>query len=116
MPSKAVKSTRKVLQRIGQVLVGTAAVGFGVAAYGYLTLPDVRPLADTNPATTAFIELRADEALAEGKTPRQVQQWINYRRISPHLRSQMSIARIPPGRSAPQIDASARQIAASPGR
>jgi monofunctional biosynthetic peptidoglycan transglycosylase len=92
LPSKAVKSTRKVLQRIGQVLVGTTAVGFGVAAYGYLTLPDVRPLADTNPATTAFIELRADEALSEGRTPRQVQHWINYRRISPHLKRAVLVA------------------------
>lgn len=92
MPSKVVKSTRKVLQRIGQVLVGTAAVGFGVAAYGYVTLPDVRPLADTNPTTTAFIELRADEALSEGKTPRQIQRWINYRRISPHLKRAVLVA------------------------
>ena len=92
MPSKVVKSTRKVLQRIGHVLVGTAAVGFGVAAYGYLTLPDVRPLAETNPTTTAFIELRAEEALSEGKTPRQIQQWINYRRISPHLKRAVLVA------------------------
>ena len=92
MPSKVVKSTRKVLQRIGQVLVGTAAVGFGVAAYGYVTLPDVRPLADANPTTTAFIELRADEALSEGKTPRQIQRWINYRRISPHLKRAVLVA------------------------
>jgi monofunctional glycosyltransferase len=92
LPSKAVKSTRKVLQRIGQVLVATAAVGFGVAAYGYLTLPDVRPLADRNPTTTAFIELRADEALSEGRTPRQVQRWINYRRISPHLKRAVLVA------------------------
>lgn len=92
MPSKVVKSTRKVLQRIGQVLVGTAAVGFGVAAYGYLTLPDVRPLAETNPTTTAFIELRADEARSEGRTPRQIQQWITYRRISPHLKRAVLVA------------------------
>jgi monofunctional biosynthetic peptidoglycan transglycosylase len=92
LPSKAVKSTRKVLQRIGHILVGTAAVGFGVAAYGYVTLPDVRPLADTNPTTTAFIELRADEALSEGKTPRQIQRWINYRRISPHLKRAVLVA------------------------
>jgi monofunctional biosynthetic peptidoglycan transglycosylase len=92
LPSKVVKSTRKVLQRIGQVLVGTAAVGFGVAAYGYLTLPDVRPLAETNPTTTAFIELRADEARSEGRTPRQIQQWITYRRISPHLKRAVLVA------------------------
>ena len=92
MPSKVVKSTRRIAARIGQVLAGIAAVGFAVAAYGYLTLPDVRPLAQTNPATTAFIQLRLDEALLQGKAPRQVQQWITYRRISPHLKRAVLVA------------------------
>ena len=92
MPSKAVKSTRKIAQRTGQILIGIAAVGFGVAVYGYLTLPDVRALAETNPTTTAFIELRSDEARSNGKSPRQVQQWISYRRISPHLKRAVLVA------------------------
>jgi monofunctional biosynthetic peptidoglycan transglycosylase len=92
LPSKAVKSTRKIAQRTGQVLIGIAAVGFGVAVYGYLTLPDVRPLAETNPTTTAFIELRSDEARSERKSPRQVQQWISYHRISPHLKRAVLVA------------------------
>jgi monofunctional biosynthetic peptidoglycan transglycosylase len=92
LPSKVVKSTRRIAARIGQVLAGIAAVGFAVAAYGYLTLPDVRPLAQTNPATTAFIQLRLDEALLQGKAPRQVQQWITYRRISPHLKRAVLVA------------------------
>jgi monofunctional glycosyltransferase len=92
LPSKVVKSTRKVAQRIGQTLAGIAGVAFGVAVYGYLTLPDVRPLADTNPTTTAFIELRAEEAQAEGKPLRQVQHWVSYRRISPHLKRAVLVA------------------------
>jgi monofunctional biosynthetic peptidoglycan transglycosylase len=92
LPSKAVKSTRKIAARIGQVVVGIAAVAFGAAVYGYLTLPDVRPLADTNPTTTAFIELRADEARSKGKSPRQLQEWITYRRISPHLKRAVLVA------------------------
>jgi monofunctional glycosyltransferase len=92
LPSKAVKSTRKIAARIGQVVVGIAAVAFGAAAYGYLTLPDVRPLAETNPTTTAFIELRADEARSKGKSPRQLQEWINYRRISPNLKRAVLVA------------------------
>ena len=47
---------------IGRVVAGSAAFGFAGLAYAYLTLPDVRPLASTNPATTAFMELRAREA------------------------------------------------------
>jgi monofunctional biosynthetic peptidoglycan transglycosylase len=74
------------------MLVGIAAIALGVAVYGYVTLPDVRPLADTNPTTTAFIELRAEEARAEGKTPRQIQHWISYPRISPNLKRAVLVA------------------------
>lgn len=66
-------------------LGGSAAAAFAFLAYAYLTLPDVRVLAAGNPTTTAFIELRARQARAEGRTPRRVQQWVNYRRISPDL-------------------------------
>ena len=47
-------------------LVAVAA-GFAAFAYAYVTLPDVRPLATSNPPTTAFIELRAAEAHAAGR-------------------------------------------------
>jgi monofunctional biosynthetic peptidoglycan transglycosylase len=70
---------------VGRWLAGAAAVGFGWLGYVYLTLPDVRPLAKSNPKSTAFIELRAREARANGKEPRRAQQWVNYRRVSPYL-------------------------------
>jgi monofunctional glycosyltransferase len=69
-----------------------AAGGFVVVAYAYLTLPDVRPLATRNPATTAFIELRLAEARAAGRPPRRTQRWIRYERISPHLRRAVLVA------------------------
>jgi monofunctional biosynthetic peptidoglycan transglycosylase len=69
-----------------------AAAGFGWLAYAYLTLPDVRPLADTNPQTTAFVELRAREAHAAGKKPRHVQRWTPYSRISPNLKRAVLVA------------------------
>jgi len=92
LPSKVIRSTRNIAAKTGQVLAGIAAGAFAIAAYGYLTLPDVRPLAETNPSTTAFIELRADEARAEGKTPRRIQEWIAYRRISSHLKRAVLVA------------------------
>ena len=61
------RCTRKRWSRIGRWIWGTIAVAFGCVVYGYLTLPDVRPLATTNPATTAFIELRAQEAQSAGQ-------------------------------------------------
>ena len=39
-------------------LTTAAAVAFAVVAYVYLTLPDVRVLATTNPTSTAFMKLR----------------------------------------------------------
>ena len=67
------------------ILAGGAAA-FWLVSYLYLTLPDVRPLAVTSPSTTAFIELRADEARSKGRRPLRDQRWVRYNRISPHLR------------------------------
>ena len=75
-----------------QWVQGATAVGFGLVAYAYLTLPDVRPLASANPETTAFIELRAREAAAEGRTPKRVHRWVGYSRISPHLKRAVLVA------------------------
>ncbi len=47
----------------------------------------MRPLAVTNPTTTAFMDMRARQARAAGRTPRQRHRWVRYARISPNLRS-----------------------------
>jgi monofunctional biosynthetic peptidoglycan transglycosylase len=72
----------RTVWRITAVLL---AAGFACAAYIYLTLPDVRVLRTQNPTTTAFIELRARQAIAKGEEPRRVQRWVAYSRISPSL-------------------------------
>jgi monofunctional biosynthetic peptidoglycan transglycosylase len=77
---------------IGRWAAGTAAVLFGCLSYVYLTLPDVRALAVTNPETTAFMEIRAREAAQAGKARKRVQQWIRYRRISPNLTRAVLVA------------------------
>ena len=61
-------------------------------AYVYLTLPDVRVLAKTNPKTTAFMELRAEEAASEGRTVRHVHVWVPYSRISQNLKRAVLVA------------------------
>jgi monofunctional glycosyltransferase len=83
---------KRSIRAIGRWLAGAAAVGFACLCYVYLTLPDVRSLRTTNPATTAFIELRAREARARGEKPRRVQQWVNYRRVSPNLTRAVLVA------------------------
>jgi monofunctional biosynthetic peptidoglycan transglycosylase len=55
-------------------------------AYIYVTLPDVTGLAKVNPKTTAFMELRVEEAREDGRKFSIRQQWIPYRQISPLLR------------------------------
>jgi monofunctional biosynthetic peptidoglycan transglycosylase len=69
-----------------RAIAGLAAAGFACIAYLFLTQPDVRPLRTRNPTTTAFMELRANEARARGHTPRRQQQWVSYDAISPNLR------------------------------
>lgn len=78
--------------RFWQWTLGATAMVFACVAYAYLTLPDVRTLATENPTSTAFIELRAREARADGKTPKHAQRWIAYRRISPALTRAVLVA------------------------
>jgi len=74
------------------VVAGVGAVAFACLAYAYLTLPDVRPLAVSNPATTAFIELRIDEARVKGLRPRRVQRWVGYTHVSQELKRAVLVA------------------------
>jgi monofunctional biosynthetic peptidoglycan transglycosylase len=66
--------------------------GFWFLAYVYLTLPDVRPLATTNPATTAFIERRVREAQRAGRPFTVRQRWVPYGRISADLKRAVLVA------------------------
>ena len=70
----------------GRVVLGLTTLGFAYLAYIYLTLPDVRPLAKTNPPTTAFMQLRIAEAHSAGRRFSIRQRWIPYSQISPNLR------------------------------
>jgi monofunctional glycosyltransferase len=70
------------LSLLAKVLAAPPAVAFALCAYAYLTVPDVRPLKTINPATTAFMELRDQEARARGRQPRRTMRWEGYTRIS----------------------------------
>src|SRR3954452_9947664 len=78
--------------RAAQIAIVLAAAYFALLAYVFVTLPDVRPLARKNPSTTAFIELRHDEAVAGGRTPRRVQRWVRYEAIAASLRKAVLVA------------------------
>ena len=81
------KRARSFWRRFTRFLAIGALIGFGYIAYVYLTLPDVRPLEKINPKTTAFMELRKDEARDEGRSKFTIRHnWIAYRNVSPFLR------------------------------
>jgi monofunctional biosynthetic peptidoglycan transglycosylase len=72
--------------------IAAPAIVFAVLAYAYLSLPDVRTLKTSNPSTTAFMELRAREARGKGQTPRRLQRWVGYHRISPEVKRAVLVA------------------------
>ena len=82
----------KTRWRLFRVAVVAGAAGFAVLAYVYLTLPDVRALASTNPSSTAFMEQRDVEAAREGRTTRRVQEWVPYSGISENLKRAVLVA------------------------
>jgi monofunctional biosynthetic peptidoglycan transglycosylase len=69
-----------------------AAFGFAYLCYVYLTLPDVRLLATTNPTTTAFMELRKREAAEGGRKFSIRHRWVPYTHISNNLRRAVLVA------------------------
>jgi monofunctional biosynthetic peptidoglycan transglycosylase len=77
---------------VGRAIGGAAAVLFAGCAYAYISLPDVRPLAKSNPSATAFMTIRAEEARAKGQEPRKVQRWVGLSHVSPDLRRAVLIA------------------------
>ena len=79
---------RSILRWVGVA----ASIGFVYLAYVYLTLPDVRPLATTNPQTTAFMELRKEEAAEAGRKFGIRQRWVPYTQISNNLRRAVLVA------------------------
>jgi monofunctional glycosyltransferase len=81
-----------VIRKTLNVVWGAGAVGFACLVYVYLTLPDVRPLATSNPSTTAFMELRAEEARERGLKPRHVQRWVGYSHLSADLKKAVLVA------------------------
>ncbi|MDX1608993.1 MAG: monofunctional biosynthetic peptidoglycan transglycosylase [Halofilum sp. (in: g-proteobacteria)] len=64
------------------LLVAILAVALLQAGY-YLR---IRELAQDNPSTTAFMQLRQEQRRAAGRDPRLAHEWVGYDRISPWLK------------------------------
>ena len=63
-----------------------------VAAYEFLTWPDIARLATEAPRTTAFMEERRAELRSEGKDDTILYTWVPYERIAPDLRRGVLVA------------------------
>jgi monofunctional biosynthetic peptidoglycan transglycosylase len=85
VPAKRAKRS-SIRKRIGRGVLLFATLLAAYAAYIYVTLPDVTGLAKVNPKTTAFMQLRIEEARDDRRKFSVRQQWIPYRQISPLLR------------------------------
>lgn len=66
------------------VILLLLVLAFG--AWKWITFPDVAILAETNPKTTAFMELRKKQLRRAGKSDELQHRWVKYDRISPYLR------------------------------
>jgi monofunctional biosynthetic peptidoglycan transglycosylase len=77
---------KRVARAVGRGVIVLLAASFAYLAYIYLTLPDVRRLRTANPTTTAFMEIRAREAHAQGRADARDQRWVTYARISQNLK------------------------------
>ncbi len=82
-----VKSTRRgILGRLALAFgLLVALPPAGLALYWWLTFPDVRSLAKTNPGTTALIEARLADAGAKGPEARAYRVWVPLSEIAPAL-------------------------------
>jgi monofunctional glycosyltransferase len=83
---------RPLAGALGRGMLAAAAVLFATVVYTWFMLPDVRPLRTRNPTSTAFMRLRAAEAVKAGRSPRVVQRWVGYSRISPTLKRAVLVA------------------------
>ena len=81
-----------LIVRVCRALAAGMAALAACFIYTFLTLPDVRPLRTVNPATTAFMRLRAEEAAKTGRTVRVTQRWVPYSRIAPSLKRAVIVA------------------------
>jgi monofunctional biosynthetic peptidoglycan transglycosylase len=78
--------------RLRTILLAICVALAVYVAYEWITYPDVAALADKNPESTAWMEMRNREARAEGRKPRQFQIWKPLRSISPNLKNAVLIA------------------------
>ena len=87
-----VEAVADLAKREARTLAGMAAAAVLGLGYLALTVPDVRVLIDAPPADTAFMQLRARQAHAEGRPARQDYRFVPYVRIAESLKRAVLVA------------------------
>lgn len=72
-------------------LLITFGVFFVLCLWFYLSLPDVAYLQNSNPQTTAMMELRKEQAKEKGVKYRIKQEWVQFRKIPDLLKKSIRI-------------------------
>jgi monofunctional biosynthetic peptidoglycan transglycosylase len=78
--------------RTRSILISIAVLLVAYAVYEWITYPDVAELANKNPKSTAWMEMRDREARDENRKPRRYQVWQPFNSISPKLKNAVLIA------------------------
>src|SRR3954452_16619055 len=71
---------------IRKLLLLALVAALAVAAWEWITFPNVAELAAQPPKSTAFMDQRRAEQRAAGKDDRLDYRWTSYANISPYLR------------------------------
>ena len=73
--------------RLGlKVLLGMFVLAALLVTYEYLNLPDIAKLKNTNPRTTALMQIRDEQQLRKGLKPLRKQVWVPYGNFSDALK------------------------------
>lgn len=86
-PAQAKRGPRGVLATLAAAAEAALVLGALALTLLWASIPDPEPLTRENPSTTAFIELRRQQAAAQRRELRLKWQWRRLEQISPLLRA-----------------------------
>lgn len=82
----------KILRLLFKASVALAVLAAVYLTYEYLSLPDVGRLKNSNPKTTALMEIREGQYKRKGVKPVRRQIWVSYGGFSDHLKKAILLA------------------------
>jgi monofunctional biosynthetic peptidoglycan transglycosylase len=87
-----IKKVFKNMKWKRKVFFSTLLLVAGYIGFEWITYPDTAILASTNPKSTAWMKMRTQESIDQGRKPRRYQVWKPLKSISPNLKNAVLIA------------------------